>query len=45
MRILGALVLLLLAGCAAGPPAPCNPPMVVDVTGNCVAAERMIHRR
>lgn len=33
MRIVVLLALVVLAGCAAGPPAPCNPPMVVDQTG------------
>jgi hypothetical protein len=45
MRIFVLLALLVLAGCAGGSPAPCNPPMVVDQTGECVSAERAIHRR
>ena len=46
MRVFGLLMLLGLAACAGNPsgPAPCNPPMFIDNTGECVS-QPIINRR
>lgn len=47
MRYLFGLMLLALGACsnASGGSAPCNPPMFVDVTGNCVSQPNLDRRR
>jgi hypothetical protein len=48
MRTICLLMLLGLAACAnqnASAPAPCNPPMFIDATGNCVSQPVIQHRR
>ena len=47
MRSICLLMLLGLAGCSGNPstPAPCNPPMHIDSTGECVSQPYMNRRR
>jgi hypothetical protein len=46
MRSICLLLLLGLAACAnSGPPPPCNPPMFIDSTGECVSSPIIERRR
>jgi hypothetical protein len=47
MRYVFGLMLLALTACsgASSGPAPCNPPMFIDSTGNCVSQPAVERRR